>query len=163
MNDSDFDLPDGLTLRAARLDDRVPLISLLSSVVPHCSEQTVWDVPWSWPEYWVMQTAEGTLAAAGSLKRLDAQRCELRGLVVHADWRGRGLAGAIVRHLLSVAARADYDTVCVTRQPEFFRRFGFSDTHPFWLDLEPSRHPRDKGSPRRVPMLAQRPSQRGNP
>lgn len=146
------------SMEPARFGHVPQLVNLLASTVPDCSPQTVWDIPWSWPDYWVICAKERVIAT-GALRYIDEGRCELRGLAVHADFRGRGLARLMVRHLQEVAEEREHEMLCVTRSPEFFRRLGFSPTHPFWLDLEPARWPLD-GHPGRVPMSAAAPSRR---
>lgn len=155
---------DGVVMEALRLErarfGHVPqIVALLASAVPDCSPQTVWDIPWSWPDYWVVSSG-GQVVAAAALRSLDDERCELRGLAVDPRSRGRGLARLLVHRLRDLARERGHDMLCVTRSPEFFRRLGFLPTHPFWLDLEPARWPRD-GRIDRVPMIAsQRPNLR---
>jgi N-acetylglutamate synthase-like GNAT family acetyltransferase len=50
--------------------------------------------------------------------------CELASLVVTAEWRGRGVATAIVRHLVN-AYTEDLYLMCRSSLRSFYERFGF--------------------------------------
>lgn len=112
------------------LDD---LMALLSSMVPHSSPQTVWELPWAWPGYRVVRDRDDRVVASAALTDLDEQRLEVRGVAVHPDARGRGLATRLLRHLLSDPEAAGREVVCITRRPGFFARFGFRETAPVWV------------------------------
>ncbi|MDE1467182.1 GNAT family N-acetyltransferase [Aurantiacibacter sp. D1-12] len=43
------------------------------------------------------------LAAIGALKRIDAERCEIKSMRASADWRGKGAGKAMLDHLLDTA------------------------------------------------------------
>ena len=101
----------------------------LAEAVPHCCPQTVWSVPWTWPQYRLVYDAQATLAAAGALAPLDGGTVELRGLVVGRRHLGQGLATLLVSHLLQ----------CVTKNPRLFQNLGFQPTAPRWLDHDPRR------------------------
>lgn len=51
------------------------------------------------------------LAGCGALKRLDAQRAEIKSMRVSDAYRGRGAGRAILAHLLSQAKAAGYRTL----------------------------------------------------
>ena len=139
---------------AATEDDVPDLVRVLAAAVPDCSPQTVWAVPWTWPTYRVVRDVDGTPIAAGSTEDLDEHRAELRGLVVDPGFRGLGLASAIVRHLREQLRRRHKAMVCVTQRPEFFRRLGFVDTVPSWIELQPQRRRGNTGGQRRVAMAS---------
>ncbi len=121
-------------VEAARYDDVQALVRLLGDNVPHVSAETVWQVPWNWHHYRVIRAPSGDLIGAGSLQPLACGRLEIRGLVVHRDWRKSQLATSLMKSLLLEARRRGIDIVCITRRPSFFRRFGFNETSPTWLD-----------------------------
>lgn len=152
-----------LFLEPARAEHQEALISLLASVIPDCAVQTVWDVPWRWPDYWIVRS-DTAVVGTGALYPIDEHRCELRGLAVDAAFRGQGIARCIVHHLLGVARAKGLDMLCVTRRPDFFESLDFVKTHPFWLDLEPSRRPRGATATDRQAMIAwHRPVPRWSP
>jgi len=126
-------------LRKARPQDVRPLISMLAEAVPDCSPQTVWAVPWMWPDYQIIHTADGTPVAAGALVDVDASTSELRGLVVSRAARGQGLASLMVSHLVEQARLDGRRMVCVTKCPDFFEKLGFRHTAPRWLEQDPHR------------------------
>lgn len=120
----------------AKESDLPDLKRLLASTVPECSPQTVWDLPFHWSSYRVVRNDEGRVIASGSLQVLSGERAEIRGLVVDPDWRGKGLANLLVEDLLAIARTIGHETVCVTRSPSFFERFGFRHTFPTWLSQD---------------------------
>lgn len=123
------------TPQPAEADDVDPLIELLSNAVPQCSPVTVWSIPWTWEQYQIVPNEDGRPVACGGLLDLDDGRSEIRGLVVDPEYRGRGLARAIVHRLIDIAGERDRTAVCVTKNPAFFERFGFHMTQPSWLEL----------------------------
>ncbi len=68
---------------------------------------------------------DGRVVASASLRALDKGTCELRGLIVSRKWRGFGLAERLVKRLIRQARRSGRGLICVTRHPDFFRRYGF--------------------------------------
>lgn len=151
--------PSNLQLGPARRQDLSALVSLIGGAVPGCSPDTVWQLPWTWRNYVVLRTDEGRIVAAGSLQRIEARRAEIRGLVVHEDWHGRGLASHLVEHLLREGDALGLQVVCVTTTPGFFRRLGFRETVATWLT--PQRVKSEARGAPRVGMAARRPKRRG--
>lgn len=129
-----LDQAELLTFEPAAFADVRALIELLGESVPAVSPGTVWEIPWTWQHYRVVRDSFGSLAGAGSLRPLDERRAEIRGLVAAPEWRGAGVASALMDSLLQWARERELDVVCVTRKPEFFRRFGFTETTPSWVD-----------------------------
>lgn len=124
---------DEIVIEDAVAADAPDLMRLLESCKPDTSSQTIWDLPWTWSEYRIVRDEAGRPIAAGALSELDTYRFEIRGLAVAHNARGRGLASALVADLLDRADRGSVETVCMTRRPSFFRRFGFECTEPMWL------------------------------
>ncbi|MCA9669222.1 MAG: GNAT family N-acetyltransferase [Myxococcales bacterium] len=123
----------------ARAGDLAQLKALLGGAVPDCAPQTVWELPWTWQCYSVVRARgrDGTerIVACGALRELDEELCELRGVYVAPAFRGRGLAAALIEHLLARAAHGVRRVVCVTRKPELFARHGFvAVAWPSWID-----------------------------
>lgn len=83
--------------------------------------------------------AGGTLLGCGALKELDAGHGELKSMRTAAAARGRGVATAVLRRLLAVAAERRYARVSLeTGTQEFFAparrlyaRHGFTQCPPF--------------------------------
>jgi amino-acid N-acetyltransferase len=75
--------------------------------------------------FWLAE-AQGALVGIAGLE-LYGQAALLRSVVVVPEWRGRGLAGALVERALDTARQAGVrDTYLLTTTAEhFFPRFGF--------------------------------------
>lgn len=117
---------------AARPSDIERLRELLESAVPDCHPDTARRIDDAWSTFRVIRDEHGVVIAAGALRPLGEDRAEIRGLVVAPEARSRGHAGTIVRALIDAAESLDLRTVCVTRRPEFFRRFGFELSDRAW-------------------------------
>jgi len=127
---------EALPLRPARADDLDQLVELLAGVVPSCLPETVWQLPWTWSSYLVAEDSDGHLVAAGSAQPVDVGRVEIRGLVVHPDQRGHGLARRVVEALVQRARGDGRPVVCVTKKPQFFARLGFRETPSTWMSSQ---------------------------
>jgi len=125
--------PAEASLDAARYEDQSALLTLLGDAIPSCSPETVWQLPWTWPSYLVLRHPSHGIIAAGSLQPIEGDRLELRGIVVHPEHRGEGLASRIVEALTQRAEALHKDLVCVTKSPDFFARFGFTSVQLNWL------------------------------
>lgn len=126
-----------IEISRASSSDLATIVDLLTANIPHVSEHTLSALPQTWPTYFVARCpAQGNaLIGAASLQRLDEGRAEIRGLAVDENQRGCGIARMLVERLLDEARSEQLSAVCVTRRPEFFRRFGFEETSPSWLHL----------------------------
>ncbi len=143
------------TIESTVVDDHPALIELLAETVPDCSPATVWEVPWSWTQYRVAKDASGQLVGAVALRCIDDHSTEIRGLAVASNWRGCGVAGALVEDALELAADMEKEVVCVTRKPTFFEQFGFRATFPTWLDQK-RRRIRESDDDGEAPRIAMR-------
>jgi putative acetyltransferase len=66
--------------------------------------------------------ADGTLAAVGALKHLDAERGELKSMRAAPAFRGKGAGQAILAHLMAEAGRRGYAWLGLeTGRPEPFQ------------------------------------------
>jgi len=154
----DYDVypsPNGpFTIETAIADDHPPLIELLAETVPDCAPETVWELPWSWTKYRVVKDSSGQVIGAAMLRCIDDHRTEIRGLAVASNWRGCGIAGALVEDALEIAAEMGKEVVCVTRKPTFFEQYGFRSTFPTWLDQKRRnfRETDDNGDAPRIAM-----------
>lgn len=125
---SAFACPREVAPEPARIRDCQRLRELLEAAVPDCHPDTARAIPQTWPSFMVVRDSLGRVVAAGALQRVDDERAEIRGLVVDPTARGQGFAHTIVLALIRAAQSQGLAAVCVTRRPEFFRRFGFSQT-----------------------------------
>ena len=133
-------------LRRARAADLPALVALLTAV-PGCLPETVWQLPWTWPSYLLIRSADA-IVASGSLQEVVGGLGEIRGLVVHPDHQAQGHASTLVKALLQDAAQRDLTPVCVTRKPGFFERHGFQETPAQWMVAERRLPPLTSAGPR---------------
>lgn len=135
------------SITPARSTDIQSLIRLAGANVPQVAANTVWEIPWTWKHYRVVRDSANQVIGAGALLPLDNRLAEIRGLVVDDMRRSSGIATKIVEHLLGYANKKGVDAVCVTRRPKFFRKFGFQESSPAWLNLRlsPVRSSRSAG------------------
>jgi amino-acid N-acetyltransferase len=101
-------------------------------IVNHYAEQNL--MLWRTPEQiecvlsgFVVAEENGSVVGCGSLVELTPQLTEVRSLAVSPDYRGRGLGGQLVRHLVRRAREAGYEQVCaLTLREGFFNRLDFT-------------------------------------
>ena len=77
-----------------------------------------------WTRFLVASSADGRLAACAQIKPHADGTCELASLAVHPDFRGRGLARALVERLLAGSPRPLYLT-CRSGLGPLYEKFGF--------------------------------------
>lgn len=77
-----------------------------------------------WSRFIVAVTGEGEVIGCGQVKPHRDGSCELASLVVTAEWRGRGVARAIIEHLVN-AYSEDLYLMCRSSLGFFYERFGF--------------------------------------
>jgi putative acetyltransferase len=88
--------------------------------------------------FWTAR-ADGTLLGCGALKQIEADHGEVKSMRTAGSARGAGVATAILRHLLAVAAQRGYTRVSLeTGCQDFFEparrlyeRHGFAPCGPF--------------------------------
>jgi amino-acid N-acetyltransferase len=123
---------DQLTVRRARLKD-VPLMMPLleeyarqAEILPREEE----DVYRTIREWVVAEGADTRIVGMGSLLVMWHDLAEIRSLVVHPDYHGRGVGRRIIELLLADASTLNLARVfALTRKPDFFLRLGFQLTH----------------------------------
>ena len=81
-----------------------------------------------WPRFVVAVTNKGKVIGCGQVKPHRDGSCELASLVVTAEWRGRGVAAAIVKVLIN-AYSEDLYLMCRSSLGGFYERFGFRTLH----------------------------------
>ncbi|MEZ4649385.1 MAG: GNAT family N-acetyltransferase [Candidatus Eisenbacteria bacterium] len=119
-------LRDPLLISKAEADDLAEVSELLLRAVPDCIPQTV-DQLWErLDQIWVAREVPGgPILASATLVELDAQRQELRSVIVEPGARGSGVGQELIARLLASEESGDGDVCCVTRHPGFFQRLGF--------------------------------------
>lgn len=81
----------------------------------------------------------GALMAIAALKRLDPSHAELKSMHTREDERGKGIAGAVLQHILDFARTQGFQTVSLETgtTAEFgaaralYARWGFQPCPPF--------------------------------
>lgn len=88
--------------------------------------------------FWILWEGD-KVAGCGALKELDAQHGEIKSMRTAADFRRRGVAATLLRHMLDEAQRRGYHRLSLeTGSMDFFRparrlyaSFGFEVCAPF--------------------------------
>jgi len=81
----------------------------------------------------------GAVIGCGALKHLDSRHGELKSMRTSADARGRGVASALLEHLLGIAKERGYERVSLETGAEdyfeparrLYERYGFTPCAPF--------------------------------
>ncbi len=106
-----------IIIRPATADDAAAIKALIRSV-------RINPMDLDWRRFFVASNADGELVACGQLKPHNDGTMELASIAVHPDYRGRGLARAIIEQLLSDSLRPLYLT-CRSGLEPFYQKFGF--------------------------------------
>ena len=77
-----------------------------------------------WKRFVVAVNPEDGLIACGQLKPHEEEVLELASIAVHPNHRGRGIARAVIEHLLTDSPRPLY-LMCRSRLGAFYGKFGF--------------------------------------
>lgn len=77
-----------------------------------------------WRRFLIAATAEGEVVACGQVKPHSDGTLELASIAVLPEWRGRGVARAIIERLLAVSPRPLFLT-CRSGLETFYVKFGF--------------------------------------
>jgi N-acetylglutamate synthase-like GNAT family acetyltransferase len=105
------------SLRQATQSDRVRIRSLVRQV-------RINPTGLNWLRFVVAVTSGGELIGCGQVKtHADGSR-ELASIAVSPDYRGEGVAHAIIEYLISIHPKPLYLTCRASLEP-FYRRFGF--------------------------------------
>lgn len=81
-----------------------------------------------WKRFIVAVDAEDQIVATGQIKPHGRDILELASIAVAPEYRGKGLARAIIEHLLKDSPRPLYLT-CVSSLEPLYQRFGFYTIH----------------------------------
>ncbi len=77
-----------------------------------------------WRRFWIAVDESGSLVACGQVKPHGDSSRELASIAVVPEWRGKGLARAIIERLLNEHPGRLYLT-CRAHLGSFYQRFGF--------------------------------------
>jgi amino-acid N-acetyltransferase len=91
-----------------------------------------------WQRFVVAVSANGEVIGCGQVKPHRDGSCELASLVITAEWRGNGVARAIIENLLTAHSEALY-LMCRSGLGAFYRRFGFQPVSESEMPGKPSR------------------------
>jgi N-acetylglutamate synthase-like GNAT family acetyltransferase len=78
-----------------------------------------------WRRFLLAVVAEGEVIGCGQLKPHSDGSLELASIAVSRDWRGKGVARAIIGHLLS-GKKGDIYLMCRSELGSMYEKFGFS-------------------------------------
>ena len=88
-----------------------------------------------WRHFWLVETTDGEVVACGQIKPHGDESRELASLVVLPEWRGKGLARALISKLQAEAGSPLWLT-CRSGLVPFYEKYGFVDA-TFWEELPP--------------------------
>jgi amino-acid N-acetyltransferase len=116
------------TIRKAQLTDVPRMMPLLDKYIQEAEilPRTEEDVYRSIREWGVAETVETKIVGLGSLVVMSQDLAEIRSLVVHPNYHGRGIGRQIVELLLAEAGMLEISRVfALTRKPDFFLKLDF--------------------------------------
>jgi amino-acid N-acetyltransferase len=79
-----------------------------------------------WRNFLLAEDAEGRIVGMGAIKTHGDGSCELASIAVLPEWRGRGVAGAVIDALMARESGPLYLT-CRDTMTGFYERFGFRE------------------------------------
>lgn len=82
-----------------------------------------------WPRFIVAVDLQGNVIGCGQVKLHPGGIRELASLVVRKDWRGKGVARALINHLIAQHPGELYLT-CRAKLEPFYQGFGFTSISP---------------------------------
>ena len=133
---------------------------ILQENLPYISVSTVRSLASQWRHYWVIKSEnDDTLIGLGALITVQANTVELRGIAIANEYRQQKFANTLIDKLISHAKVKKLNLVCVTRLPTLFKKFGFVESIPFWLQSgrpqlnQNARLPESKLPPRKSLIL----------
>jgi N-acetylglutamate synthase-like GNAT family acetyltransferase len=78
-----------------------------------------------WKRFLVAGNDRGEIIACGQIKPHGADILELASIAVHPDYRGQGLARAVIEALLDKTPRPIY-LMCIAHNGPMYEKFGFA-------------------------------------
>jgi N-acetylglutamate synthase-like GNAT family acetyltransferase len=78
----------------------------------------------NWERFMVAEDGDGQVIGCCQVKPHRDGSNELASLVVHSDWRGHGIARALIEHFLS-AYEGDLYLMCRSNMGPMYEKFGF--------------------------------------
>lgn len=110
------------SLRPARAEDD-PIIHRLIRQ-EHLNPQGI-----DWPRFVVAVDTQGSVIGCGQVKLHPGGVRELASLVVRVDWRGKGVAGALINNLIAQYPGELYLT-CRAKLEPLYQHYGFASIPP---------------------------------
>jgi N-acetylglutamate synthase-like GNAT family acetyltransferase len=129
-------LEQSLRIGPPEHSEATAIAGLLERASPNCIPISQSEIRARLHEFEVVRHQRDSVVASASVRRIEQDRCELRGLAVKNDWRGKGLAVCLVGRAVLRSLLSGLELVCVTRRPEFFAKLGFG---PIPLDSLPAK------------------------
>jgi len=117
MKSPDLSAMPAYKLRAARESDQPAIRALIHTV-------GINPFGLDWRHFILAETPDGKLLGCGQLKPHRDGSLELASIAVEEAYRGRGIARAVIEHLLENAPRPLY-LMCRPALGDLYRRFGF--------------------------------------
>ena len=77
-----------------------------------------------WERFMIAENADGQVIGCCQVKPHRDGSDELASLVVHPDWRGQGIARALIEHFLSTH-EGDLYLMCSSKLGPLYEKFGF--------------------------------------
>ena len=82
-----------------------------------------------WRRFVVATTSQEGIIGCGQVKKHRDGSRELASIVVAPEWRGQGVAGEIIKHLVSIHPKPLY-LMCRSDLRDFYEQFGFHAVQP---------------------------------